>query len=46
MAPVYFFHADKPEGYLSNFYPSPFNDDKDPSIRYKTSEQSVSCILT
>lgn len=39
MEPVYFFHEDEPYGNLSNLYPSPFHDDKDPKILYKTSEQ-------
>lgn len=39
MSTLYFFGANQPDGYLSNFYPSPFGDDKDPSICYKASEQ-------
>ena len=39
MGTVYFFRENEPYGYLSNLYPSPFHDDKDPEILYKTSEQ-------
>ncbi|KAL2174699.1 uncharacterized protein P884DRAFT_208233 [Thermothelomyces heterothallicus CBS 202.75] len=37
-SPVYFWRMSDPAGYLSQWYPCAFSDDKDPSITYPTAE--------